>query len=192
VEGKKKRNSGKKPDAVPAGGSDSWSASSDLCIGIIRKTHGIHGYVKVQSLSGEWRHFLRLKTVTLYGGGEKKLFPVQDCVRGAGDILMKFCGIDSPEAAARYRGWEIRVPREQASPLAEGQYYIADLCGCVLVCGGKNAGTVRDVLDGGAAQLLEAVDAEGKTFLVPFVEAHVGEVDIKARTIELKSEWLAQ
>jgi 16S rRNA processing protein RimM len=105
---------------------------------------------------------------------------------------MKLGGIDSPEAAAGLRGWEIRVPREQASPLAEGQYYIADLCGCALVCGGRDRGTVRSVLEGGAHQLLEVVDAGGKTFFIPFVEAHVGEVDISSRSIELKSEWLLQ
>ncbi|MDR1316060.1 MAG: ribosome maturation factor RimM [Spirochaetales bacterium] len=170
----------------------SQSALSVFSIGIIRKPHGIRGYVKVQSLSGEWRHFLRLKTVRLYGGGEEKVFPVQDCRHADQNILMKFGGIDSPEAAARYRGWEIRVPREQASPLAEGQYYVADLCGCALVCGGRNVGTVRTVIDGGAHQLLEVLDTGGKTFMIPFVDAHVGEVNMAAGTIELKSEWLLQ
>jgi 16S rRNA processing protein RimM len=144
----------------------------------------------VRSLSGECRHFLSLKTVTLRGGDEEKVFDVQDCVCGAPDILMKLGGIDSPEEAVKYRGWEIRVPRGQASPLAEGEYYLADLCGCALVCGGSAVGTVKDVIDGGAHQILEVVSAEGSTFLIPFVRTHVGEVDIAAGRIELKSEWL--
>jgi 16S rRNA processing protein RimM len=182
----------KEPDSDKEKKTDSQSALSVFSIGIICKPHGIRGYVKVQSLSGEWRHFLRLKTVRLYGGGEEKVFPVQDCRHADQNILMKFGGIDSPEAAAQYRGWEIRVPREQASPLSEGQYYAADLCGCNLVCGGRNIGTVRAVIDGGAHQLLEVLDSAGKTFMIPFVEAHVGEVNTAAGTVELKSEWLLQ
>ncbi|MDR3200604.1 MAG: ribosome maturation factor RimM [Spirochaetales bacterium] len=161
-----------------------------LAIGVIRKPHGIRGYMKVQSLSGEQRHFFSLKTVSLCGGGTEKTLAIEDCVSGAQDLLIKFEGIGTPEEAAAYRGWEIRVRREQACPLAPGQYYIAELLGCALVCGGKNLGTLNDVIDGAAHQTLEVVNAEGKAFLIPFVEAHVGEVNLEARTIELKSEWL--
>ncbi|MDR1626449.1 MAG: ribosome maturation factor RimM [Spirochaetia bacterium] len=191
-ENRERRDGGECPGKAAREDSGARPLACELCIGIVRKPHGVRGYVKVQSLSGEWRHFVGLKTVALYGGGGKKVFQVEDCAPGAGNILMKFRGVDSPEAAALCRGWEIRVPRGQASPLAEGQYYIADLCGCALVCGGRTVGTVRSVLDGGIHQLLELVSAEGRTFFIPFVDAHVGEVDVARRSIELKSEWLLE
>ncbi|MGC9313709.1 MAG: ribosome maturation factor RimM, partial [Sediminispirochaetaceae bacterium] len=36
-----------------------------LVVGIVRTSHGIKGYVKVMSLSGEQRHFLNMKEVHL-------------------------------------------------------------------------------------------------------------------------------
>ncbi|MDR1931798.1 MAG: ribosome maturation factor RimM [Spirochaetales bacterium] len=163
-----------------------------LAIGCIRRSHGVRGFMRVMSFSGEYQHFLTLRELTLAGGGQEKKFAVEECKIAGKDILLKLAGIGSPEEAAKYNGWEIRVPREKAAPLREGEFYIADLCGCALVCGGKTAGTVKSVLDAGPRQLLELVNAEGKTFLIPFENAHVGEVDTEGRSIELKSEWLLQ
>jgi 16S rRNA processing protein RimM len=161
-----------------------------LVTGIVKKPHGVRGVLKVCSASGEYEHFPRLRELTLRSAGQEKRFAVEDCRLTADGALLKLAGIDSPEAAAAYRGWEILVPRSQASPLAEGQYYEADLCGCALISGGVEKGKVRSVLDTGAHQSLEVVDGAGATWFIPFVEAHVGEVNIAERRIELKSEWL--
>jgi 16S rRNA processing protein RimM len=161
-----------------------------VTIGIVRKPHGVRGFMKAQSLSGEYDHFLALDQVTLAQDGREKVFSVEECKIAAKDILIKLQGVDTPEEAAKYRSWEIRVPREKAAPLRAGQFYIADLCGCALTLGGRTAAKVVSVIDGAAHQMLEVQTPEGKTFFIPFVEAHVGDVDMTARVVELKSEWL--
>ena len=162
-------------------------------IGIIRKPHGVRGFFRVQSSSGEFSHFASLRELSLRGpAGKEKTFAIEECKISEQGIIMKVRGIDSPEEAALYNGWEIRAGREDACPLRAGEYYIAELCGCLVVCGGKTVGTVKSVIETGAHDMLEVVDAAGKTYMIPFAEAHVGEVDIAGRSIELKSEWLLQ
>ena len=85
-------------------------------------------------------------------------------------------------------GSEIWVPRAAASPLSNGEYYAADLCRCRLWFGEEEVGAVRSVWDGGPSQLLEVVGKEGRTFLVPFSEHFVGDVDLEAGTIRLKDD----
>jgi 16S rRNA processing protein RimM len=166
---------------------------SVFTLGVVGRPHGVRGFLRVHSLSGETAHFRALAVVTLYAAdGREQVFPVEECRPAGRDLLMKLRGITSPEEAACYRAWEIRAAREYACPLKEGEYYTADLRGCALVCGAKAAGTVRAVIETGAHELLEVVDAKGKTFFIPFVEAHVGRVDIISRSIELKSEWLLE
>ncbi|MCL1817777.1 MAG: ribosome maturation factor RimM, partial [Spirochaetaceae bacterium] len=169
------------------------SSAAMLTTGIVRRSHGVRGFFRVQSTSGETAHFMALEEICLRGpAGKEETFSVEECRAAGKDILMKLRGIDSPEDAARYAAWEIRVPREKASPLGKGQYYVNDLCGASIVCGGRGAGTVRSVIEAGACAMLEVINVENRTIFIPFVEAHVGTVDIAARTIELKSEWLLE
>ena len=173
------------------------SSAAMLTTGIVRKSHGVRGFFRVQSTSGETAHFAALEEVSLSGpAGQEKTFSVEECRTAGNDILMKLRGIESPEEAARYAAWEIRVPREKASPLGEGQYYVTDLSGASLLCGGRSVGTVKSVVETGAYAMLEVIcgenRGEGRTVFIPFVNAHVGTVDIAARTIELKSEWLLE
>jgi len=45
-------------------------------------------------------------------------------------------------------------------------------------------------VEAGSGSLLEAVDPGGRTFLIPFVAEHVGEVNLAEGTVELKTPWL--
>ena len=124
---------------------------------------------------------------------------------------MKFKGIDSPEDARFISGWDILVPRQQASKLGKGEVYIADLPGMKLVyekeevgdCGfvGKtddaNGGDANEVrsevvgevvgtIEGAQALLLEVLALDGKKYLVPYMKGiFVSDVDLDKGTIKL-------
>ena len=137
-----------------------------LAVGFIRGPHGITGECKVESASGAYDHIVSLKDVTLRHGEETERRRVESAVYGGTCVFMKLAGIDSPEAVRKYNGWEVVVPRECAYPLKKGEWYIDDLKDCSLVYEDKNGsaasaapvetiGKITDVLEGGAAQLLE-------------------------------------
>lgn len=160
-----------------------------LAAGRVQTSHGLKGYLKVKSLSGEVEHLLPLKSVHLGFSGELTLFQVQDVRRGVGAVLLKLAGIDSRESAAEYRGQFVWVDRRFASVLREQEYYIADLEGCRLFQGDILIGSVVAVPEGGSGDFLEVESPEGKRLIVPFSKHFVGTVDIADRRIELTEAY---
>jgi len=160
-----------------------------LVVGFIRAPHGITGEVKVESASGEYDHIAALRNVTLRHnnsnevlcGTETKVCSVESAEFGGNCVFMKFAGINSPEDARKFNGWEIVVPREYAYSLKKDEWYIDDLRNCSLIyencCGSSKVGpaaeaapvekigTITDVLEGGAAYLFEVTLSESCTIL---------------------------
>ncbi len=165
--------------------SEAPSPAPRLAAGRIRGAHGLAGFVKVESLSGQDAHFRRLRHCYLRRGGEFVACEVEE-VKGQGrDLYLKLSGVSSPGEAAALRGVELWVDRADASPLAEGEYYLADLCRCRLYRGQEELGRVLSVCEAGAGELLEVEAAGGRRFLVPFSGAFLGEIDVASGRIAL-------
>ena len=159
-----------------------------LAAGLIRGAHGLQGFLKVRSLSGEDGHFYRLARCYLRRGQEFLPYQVE-AVKGRGrELSVKLAGISTPEAAAALNGLEIWGDRADASPLGEGEYYLADLCRCRLFRGDEELGRVVSVCETGAADLLEVEDKDGRRFLVPFSGGFLGEVDVACGRIALRED----
>ena len=84
------------------------------------------------------------------------------------------------------------MPRPQAARLLDGEYYAADLCRCRLWFGEEEIGSVRSVWDGGPSQLLEVQGKAGRTFLVPFTDHFIGDVDLATGKIFLKEDEIVR
>ena len=160
-----------------------------LAVGRVQTSHGVKGYLKVKSLSGEIEHLLRLKDVHLGSPGSLARFRVEDVRRGVGAVLLKLAGINSPETGAGYRGQFVWAERKYASVLGEAEYYIADLEGCRLFQDGIFIGTVVAVPEGGGGDFLEVETPKGKRLIVPFSKHFVDRVDIAGRRIELTEAY---
>jgi len=111
-----------------------------------------------------------------------------------GDILLiRFTGIESPEAAALLNGAEIIVGREDAAPLKTGEFYIEDLKGLTVVSGdGEALGYLTDIVEGGGGFLAEITLTIGGTKLVPFRNEFFGEINIELGKIELLEFWVLE
>lgn len=157
-----------------------------LAVGQIQGPHGVKGFIRVRSFSGEQAHFFRLKRLYVKQGERFLPYELEKAQGAGGKLSLKLRGVDSAEQAGSLRGLEIWVERGDASPLAEGEYYLADLCRCRLCRGGEEIGRVLAVCEGTPADLLEVELAGGQRFLVPFVEAFFGEVDVQKARIEVK------
>ncbi|MCR4791007.1 MAG: ribosome maturation factor RimM [Treponemataceae bacterium] len=194
---------------------------SKLVIGIVRGSHGLTGKFKVESTSGECEHFFKLSEVTLRNGSTEKDFKVEAVEGNINSLLMKLGGINSPEDAKKYQGYEILVPRDKACPLKKGEYYVEDLKQCKLVYykdGNKSkkglaedsasvliTGTITDVLEGGTGKLLEVELAESlnaeldstdkkrpSKVLIPYNKEFIGTVDIDNKVIQLMHLWILE
>ena len=162
-----------------------------LATGIVRAPHGVKGFVKVKPYSDDFQHFFSLKEVTLQREGKSRNVEIEQVQNHSGELLVKFKGIDSPEDARFISGWDILVPRQQASRLGKGEVYIADLPGMKLVYENEEVGEVVSTIEGAQVLLLEVLALDGKKYLVPYMKGiFVSDVDLEKGTIKLLKKEL--
>ena len=104
-----------------------------------------------------------------------------------GRIVFRFHGCDSMDAAEALREYDVVIPWEARSPLADDEVYIAELVGCTVIDATTNAaiGPVTGVdRESGATELL-LVATEGGELLVPFAKAYLPRWDLAARTLHI-------
>ncbi|HVP18790.1 MAG TPA: ribosome maturation factor RimM [Spirochaetia bacterium] len=163
-----------------------------LAVGVVAAPYGVRGEVRGRSFSGEPDHFVALTEAVFRKGDTEKKLRIESVRPHMRDVVLKIAGIDTPEDARRLIGFEIWVPRGQAARLREGEYYTADLCRCSIWFEDELIGSVRSVWEGGPSQLLEVRNASGKTFLVPFNDHFVGEVDVEGGRILLREDEIVR
>lgn len=166
--------------------------ADQLAVGYIKKPHGVRGYCKVQSFSGENGHLLGLRRAFLRKSGKEIELTIEHTEQSGNHVLMKFQGIDTPEKVKSYNGWELWVSRSNASPCDNEEYYYADLFHCIVVHNKEEKGKVSDILIGSQSDYLEVTTNDKKTVLVPFLDYFIGEVNLEENTIELKVEWILE
>ena len=168
-----------------------------LTIGVLGKPRGVHGDIRVRSYSGEVEHFRSLSSVTLVKGEMSRRMRVNEVRVIHGMPVVRFEGVETPEAARGLVGWEIAVPRESAAPLGPDEYYWNDLVDCRVMVDGVERGRVVAVVEGSQAPLLEVApggDADGvpPTVLVPFMSPFVGDVNIDDATVVVEQPWILE
>lgn len=148
------------------------------------------GRLKIKSVSGEKTHLLGLKKATLRLGHVEKEYTIEDIFTAP--LSIKFAGIDNIDAAKTLKGAEILVPREQAAPLNEGEFYIEDLRGLKVIAKDETIGIISDVIEGGGGFLVELLLASGEKRLVPFRNEFFGFVDPASGQTELLTPWILE
>jgi 16S rRNA processing protein RimM len=87
---------------------------------------------------------------------------------GPNGAVARFAEIADRNAAEALRGTELTVPRSSLPPLADGEYYHADLIGLPCVStNGEALGAVVLIENFGAGDVIEIERPDGKRFMVP-------------------------
>ena len=96
-------------------------------------------------------------------------------------VILKFREFDSINEVEKYRGCELYVSREQAVPLEENEYYIADLLGMsVYTEAGELLGNLRDVIETGANDVYCVNTEKYGEVLIPAIRQCILQVDVEA------------
>ena len=98
-------------------------------VGVIANTHGIRGEVKIFPTTDDVKRFDYLKEAYIDAGKEKIKVEVSNVRYFKNLVIVKFKGIDNINDIERYKGKDLLVTRENALPLEEGEYYLADIIG---------------------------------------------------------------
>lgn len=151
-----------------------------LRVGVIANTHGIRGEVKVFPTTDEKERFKDLKKVILDTGKEQKVLEIQSVRFFKNLVILKFKGIDNINDIEMYKGKDLLVTREDAVPLEEGEYFIADLLDLdVYSDEDEKIGVLYDVMQTGANDVYVIKTEEGKEILLPAIDECILDIDLE-------------
>ena len=148
-----------------------------LRIGVIVRSHGVKGDVKVMPMTDDLSRFKNLKSAYVDSRGQ--LLPVAvSNVRLLPDAaIVHLGGTDTPEAADKLKNLYLCVDRAHAVALPENTYFVADLIGCEASdTDGKVYGKVTDVLETGANDVYEI---DNGALMVPALKRVLHSVDVE-------------
>ncbi|SFR83976.1 ribosome maturation factor RimM [Sphingomonas jatrophae] len=138
-------------------------ADGEVVLAVVTGAHGIGGEVKLKVFAED------LSAYAAFNGGTLTLKAVRPVNGGA---VARFAEVRDRTAAEALRGTSLTVPRDMLPPLAEGEYYHADLIGRPAVSdAGEALGRVVAVEDFGAGDIVEIERADGGLFMVPVAKA---------------------
>ena len=158
--------------------------SDMLRVGIVINTHGIRGEVKLWPTTDDVNRFHKGLVLYLDAKEGAKQVTVSSVKNFKNLVILKFEGIDSINDIERYKGCDLYVSREDAIPLAEGEYYVCDLVGCdVVEEDGTRVGTLTDVMTTGANDVYVVTTDAKKEVLLPVIPDCIKKVDIAAKTV---------
>ena len=155
-----------------------------ICVAKITGTHGINGILKVASFADDPNTVFNAKV--LYDKSGKKTFKLEGAKPHKNAYLCKLNGIENPEDGALLRGQELYIERDNLPNASEDEFYYVDLIGLdARLENGEKAGEVLAVQNHGAGDMIEVKPASGKSFMVPFTEAHVPKVNFDDRFLTI-------
>lgn len=151
--------------------------NSFLEAGKIENTHGVKGDLKVDCRCDSQSVFAELETLYLKEKGEYKPYRVTKNQPFKGKMLVHLEGIESMEDAMLFKNRSLYAHRDDFD-LPEGSFFIADLIGTPVIDANsaKVYGKVTDVVNYGGGDLYELKNDQGKTMLLPAVDAFVQRV----------------
>ena len=157
---------------------------NEFRVGVINNTHGLKGEVKVFPTTDDTARFKKLKECFVKKKDGITELKCTSCRFFKNLVILKFEGLDRIEDVEPLKGLDLYVTRDNAVPLKEGEYYIADILGADVVDDeGNHIGKLSDVLKTGANDVYDVTMDNGKQLLLPVIPDCVLNRDIENRVI---------
>lgn len=149
------------------------AADRPITLAAIVGAHGVGGELRLK-LFGEGVE--QLRQFRAFNDSALTLSKLRD--DGKGGAIARFAEVTDRTTAEALRGTALTVPRSALPPLAEGEYYHADLLGLAAVSdSGEALGSCVAIDNFGAGDVLEIQRPNGKRFMVPMRAEAVPEWD---------------
>jgi 16S rRNA processing protein RimM len=152
-----------------------------IVIGKILSAHGVRGLVKFRSYMDDIDNLSDYNPVTCADGREITLTIKHS---SGGEYVAEIKNITDRTIAETFRNQEIFTAREKLPEADDGEFYIDDLIDLsVYDSNDMHIGTVIDVSNFGASDLLCIKTNDGKQFFCPMAEPFLVNVDIDNQKI---------
>ena len=156
-----------------------------LEIGKVVNRHGLNGTVKVMPWCDSPDFLCEFET--LYRGTLHIPMQVERASVQKNTVLIKFEGVDTPEAADALRNTVLYMDRGDVE-LDEDCFLVQDLLGMTVRDADTDAvyGKLTDVLQTGANDVYEVTAEDGRKLLVPVIPQVVLKVDAETDTVLIR------
>lgn len=166
------------------------TGSDPVVIGRVGSPSGLRGEFRV-TLYAQDSDNLKEGKVLLLKHGEKEISAKIERVRYQKDRpVIKLEGFDDRTSVEPLRNLEISIDSSDLEELPEGEHYVRNLIGCRVVDiadgGRKEIGVLQDVIQNTAQSVLDVRTGEGKSVLIPAVDAFLRKIDEEAGLIEVE------
>ncbi len=154
-----------------------------IIVGSIGGAFGVQGEVRLKSFCADPEAIADYTPLTTEDGRTFNQIVLTGRMKNG--FTARIDGVITKEDADALRNTSLYAPRDAMPSLPDDEYYYADLIGLsVLDSGGATLGTVKNVMDHGAGDLLEVtVPGSSETVLLPFTQAAVPTVDLASGRI---------
>jgi 16S rRNA processing protein RimM len=150
-------------------------------LGEIVTTHGLEGWLKLNPFNPDTAAFDSIREVYLERDGTRSVHQLEAYRFHNRQILCKFRGVDTIEAAAHWIGAFLCVAEASLPTLQPGQYYHFQAIGLeVFDIRGNRLGVVARTWSTGAGEIYIIAGGD-KEYLIPAVKEIVENVDFDAR-----------
>ena len=158
-----------------------------LTLASIARIRGLRGEVVADFYTDFPDRFDELESVCLEKPGYQEWHNLESFWFQKGRIILKFEGIDDPEAAREIVGCEVKIPEEERFSLPDNHFYDSDLLGSRIIENGTlSSGVVKEVFrTGGDVSNLVVVKDDGQEFMVPLVSEFCISVNLEEGEIEV-------
>lgn len=148
-----------------------------LAVGKLRRPHGVHGEI-ILELWTDFPERLRARKAVFVGENHEPQTLASRRTHAEG-LLISFDGFSTPEEVGKLRNQIVYARANELPVLPDGEYYHHQLLGLrVLDEAGLELGTVTDILETGANDVLVVRPPAGPEILLPVIEQVVLGIDL--------------
>jgi 16S rRNA processing protein RimM len=155
-----------------------------LTVGFLRRPHGLQGEM-VMDLHTEFPERMKSGRKLLVGEEYKPMTLASARPHQKG-MLVRFQGIETPEAAGKYRNQWVYIKAKEAPKLPEGQIYQHELIGFQVIDeNDQPLGELVEILETGANNVYVVKDETGGELLLPAIPSVVLNIDPGRRVMRV-------
>ena len=165
-----------KADLLNAGKSASPLDAGFIVIGKLRRPHGVRGDMLFEVMTEFPERIIQGKHI--YVGEDFQQKTVVNARNHHVGLILHIEGYDTPEDVGVLRNLMVYVPIEDLPELDDGGFYQHELIGLEVVTeDGEVLGTLSEIMETKANDVLIIVDEEGNELLLPDIETVVLGID---------------
>ncbi|PKM50756.1 MAG: 16S rRNA processing protein RimM [Firmicutes bacterium HGW-Firmicutes-7] len=156
-----------------------------LYIGRVANTHGVQGMIKVVPTTDDPKRFELLENIYIEDlKGKTTVYTIKTVKYINKFVILDLKEITDMNAAILLKQGIIKIPREEALPLEQGEYYISDLIGLdVYDDKGTRIGPLKDIIFTGSNEVYVVDNGTRDGLLLPAIKQCIQSIDLKNKKI---------